>query len=974
MPPEAASTCPSESTISDLLQRKKRLADFPDLSAHVTACPRCRSILARLISTMADANAPTQPAPLGDRSAGEPFVLETVAEGRYVVGREIARGGMGRIVEAWDTRHRRQVAIKLLLQPGPDAKRRFLREVRITAWLQHPAIVSLYEAGQWTSGEPFFAMKLVEGRALSEVIAETTTVVSSGGSLRAKLALLPSLITMTEALAYAHDRGIVHRDLKPSNVLLGAFGETVVIDWGLAKEQGEAAEGAEGDSPSTASSDEQFLTRTGAAMGTVGYMAPEQARAGAVDERADVYALGAVLYHLFAGTPPHLSISVEETLEKLMSGPPDPLGALVPELAPDVITIIEKAMARDPADRYPDARAMAEDLKLFAAGKLVAAHSYSLRTLLRRWVARHAAVVATAAVLLLALVATVTLSMRRVIHERDKAHAAKEETERARGVAVAQRDAAEKLVEFMVKDLKQKLQVVGRLDLIVGVGDEIDRYYEAASAVSPDAPTLVRRAQALQLVAIVEDYKLDEKGAAPLFEHAIELSERALALAPNDSTAQITLVNLHVNVAGPLIDLARLDLAEKHARAGIEVGHQAVNGHPGDPRSASVLARAELRLALVLRHAGRAAETPPLYAEACSLLDGAAAALPADLEIARQLGWAYFERGDAELDRGDPEAAAKSYARSVEAREHLCALDPTPQRTQDVAWSRLKASAARVRSGDFDAAMSDGAAAIARLDETAAADRGNTMTQRDFALALGTLGSDEVDIGRCASAAARTRQAGEILEKIAHDAPNAEAQIALMQIVAVLGSAELCDGHPREARVAFARVVAANAKLPGADLALAADTMDAVGPSLALAELASGDSGAAFVTAREAAARADKRLPGGPKEYGPQQAVGLAQMALGDVLAARHDPAAAASYRAAHDAFVGRTAVIQSPLVDPVLTAEAALKLARFAPKEEATALLGDAVSGLEALEQRHRLVPRGIAALKDARARAGSR
>ncbi len=229
------------------------------------------------------------------------LVLPTVARESYQIDHELARGGLGRILVARDRRLGRTVAIKELL-PGESGEARFVREALVTANLEHPGIVPIHEAGRWPSGEPFYAMKLVSGRPLSEAIRDTPL-------LAGRLGLLANVIAVAEAIAYAHSRHVIHRDIKPPNVIIGQFGETVVIDWGLAKDL-RAPEPADEDDAlgpdRTISSDDRTLA--GDVIGTPAYMPPEQARGEAVDERADVYALGALLYHLLSGSSPYSPI------------------------------------------------------------------------------------------------------------------------------------------------------------------------------------------------------------------------------------------------------------------------------------------------------------------------------------------------------------------------------------------------------------------------------------------------------------------------------------------------------------------------------------------------------------------------------------------------------------------------------------------------------------------------------------------
>ena len=194
-----------------------------------------------------------EPDALDDRSL---LVLPMVDPIVFESGEQLAAGGMGKITRAFDRRLGREVAIKETLDHNLRA--RFEREVRITAALQHPAIVSVYEAGTFPDGSTFYTMRLVPGRTLDDAIFEAR-------SLEDRLRLMPHLRAVTDALAYAHERGVIHRDLKPGNVLVGEFGETVVIDWGLAKELARP-DADEGEGPSRPSNPD--LTRVGSVIGT----------------------------------------------------------------------------------------------------------------------------------------------------------------------------------------------------------------------------------------------------------------------------------------------------------------------------------------------------------------------------------------------------------------------------------------------------------------------------------------------------------------------------------------------------------------------------------------------------------------------------------------------------------------------------------------------------------------------------------
>jgi eukaryotic-like serine/threonine-protein kinase len=426
-------TLPADYNPTAAAAARQRLATDPTLQSDSTSG--------------ANAAVPIDPTLPGPHTVADLPALQRIDDSAYAIGHEIARGGMGKILLARDRRLRRDVVIKVTQRDSGRIDPRFEREALITARLQHPSIVRVYDAGVLGDGRAFYAMERVRGRSLEVVIEEAKT-------LRQRLALLPHAIAVADAIAYAHSEGVLHRDLKPGNVLIGPFGETVVIDWGLAKDvsRGEssvdtardptdrgsaretrrdterAANGRDGsardpetdpDGDPDTDRDDGALTQLGAVLGTPSYMAPEQARGEVSDERSDIYALGALLYTLLTGAPPYRGRSTDEVLELVAAGARRPIGEREPALPPELATIVEHAMAYQPSQRFASAKDLADELRRFAAGKLVASHAYSIRQLLRRWVRRHRIVVAVAGAAL-ALVALVgVLGVRGMLRERD---------------------------------------------------------------------------------------------------------------------------------------------------------------------------------------------------------------------------------------------------------------------------------------------------------------------------------------------------------------------------------------------------------------------------------------------------------------------------------------------------------------------------------------------------------------------------
>ncbi len=316
---------------------------------------------------------------------------------------------MGRVADAYDRALRRPVAIKEMLTTSGVDLVRFEREARITAKLEHPGIVPIHDAGRTADGTPFYVMRRIDGQPLDQLIDEKLDV---------RLALIPNVLAACDAVAFAHARGVVHRDIKPSNILIGPFGETLVIDWGIARELSTDEVGV-----AVPVSDGK-LTRAGTVAGTPGFMSPEQARGETVDARADVFALGATLFFVLAGQAPYGSASATEMVDLAGAGREPDWRRLPRDVPADLRAIAEKAMAMASAQRYADASALAADLRRFVTGNLVGAYDYGIAARLARFVRRHRAAVAVAAISATIVVAIAVLALRRIISERDDASAA----------------------------------------------------------------------------------------------------------------------------------------------------------------------------------------------------------------------------------------------------------------------------------------------------------------------------------------------------------------------------------------------------------------------------------------------------------------------------------------------------------------------------------------------------------------------
>jgi serine/threonine-protein kinase len=345
-----------------------------------------------------------------DRTAGLSVGGSTGDGQRFRLLRPHARGGLGEVFVALDAELHREVALNQILEKHADdpvSRRRFVAEAEITGGLEHPGVVPVYGLGTYGSGRPYYAMRFIKGESLKDAIehfhGDSPLSMGEGGRRPGEGAsrdpgrrslelrkLLRRFLDVCNAVDYAHSRGVIHRDLKPANIILGKHGETLVVDWGLAKVVGRA-DPSVGEQTITPSSSGSSETLPGSALGTPAYMSPEQA-AGELDRlgpRSDVYSLGATLYCLLTGKSPFEGDDVGEILRRVQAGDFRAPRDVDPALDKALEAVCTKAMATKPEDRYAGCRALADDVERWMADEPVAAWAEPWTRELLRWLTRH---------------------------------------------------------------------------------------------------------------------------------------------------------------------------------------------------------------------------------------------------------------------------------------------------------------------------------------------------------------------------------------------------------------------------------------------------------------------------------------------------------------------------------------------------------------------------------------------------------
>lgn len=670
--------------------------------------PNVRTSLAALVGEDATPQADASPRTVaGDAGSSMP------KGSRFRILRPHARGGLGEVFVAEDGELHREVALKQMQARHADNERtraRFVLEAEITGRLEHPSIVPVYGLNTDADGRPFYAMRFVRGESLRQAIAtfhaSSKRRSNATGTLEFRK-LLQRFVAMCDAIAYAHSRGVLHRDLKPDNVMLGKYGETLVVDWGLAKALGKR------DTPDDGpDSDEHILapisggdvaeTQMGTALGTPGYLSPEQAtgRIESLGAATDIYSLGATLYHLLVNRPPVRGDDLRTVLARTERGefkPPREIDARVPR---GLEAICLKALALRPEDRYPTARALADDVEQWLADEPVSALREGPIMRIGRWMRKHRAIVGSiaAAIIVVAAVASVAaVSIERARREAaslaeangqlatrneqlaDTERAAKEQAEQSAREADRQRDLALDTLNALVYDvqdqlvnragmqeLRRRLLDTARTNLTkIGRGSDGQR----RSVDRLSAAALVKTGDVFAALGALDD-------AATLYREAADALTASLAADANDEWARQAL-SVAQNQLGDILQ-QQGDMPAARALFEQSLAHRKalVAAKPDDAGGQRDVVSSSNRLAEVMRQQGDLAASRALYEQGLEITTKIATSRPGDRQAQRDMAIAYSRLGDVLRRQGDLATAEEYFRRDLEISGKLAEIDP----------------------------------------------------------------------------------------------------------------------------------------------------------------------------------------------------------------------------------------------------------------------------------------------------------
>jgi serine/threonine-protein kinase len=751
----------SISSIRSVRQELEQVAD-PDLQASLAQVSVARQ-------------AEPDPDLTSDYSAGTP----TSSGLRFRVLRPHARGGLGEVFVARDQELHREVALKEIQAPHAhdrQSRARFLLEAELTGGLEHPGVVPVYGLGAYPDGRPFYAMRLIKGDSLKDAIKRFHAADGPGrdpGERRLALrGLLGRFVAVCNAVAYAHSRGVLHRDLKPSNVMLGPYGETLVVDWGLAKVVGRPA-GSDGASEGTLrppSAEGSTPTQVGAAVGTPSYMSPEQA-AGKVEElgpASDVYSLGATLYCLLTGRAPFEGKDTGEVLRQVQAGdfpPPRQLKRGVPAALEAVCL---KAMALKPADRYSSARALADEVEHWLADEPVAAYREPWPARLARWGRRHRPLVAAALALLLTALAALAVGIVAVNHERGRTQQAlaRESQARRRTRAALDEMSSQVIDDWLSRQPQPDPAQRAFLEKALG-------YYEEFAAESGQTEEVRQSVAGAHIRVGNIRRQLGRHGEAEAaYRRALDLYAGLAADFPAVPLYRLNLATSHNCLGAVLADTGRAQEAEAAYRAAVALYQPLAAGFPDVPQHRKELANTHNNLGLLLVNTGRPQEAEAAFRHALDISKRLADEFPAVPLYRQELASNHNNLGGVLAETGRPKEAEAAYRAAQAVRKKLADEFPAvPLYRQELASSHIGLGNLLRSTGRLQDAEASYRAALGLYQQLAAEFPSVPNYRQELAWTHSNLGTVLSRTGRPQQAEASYRAALDIQKALAGNFP-----------------------------------------------------------------------------------------------------------------------------------------------------------------------------------------------------------
>jgi serine/threonine-protein kinase len=737
---------------------------------------------------------------------------------------------------ALDTELNRDVALKEI-QPrfadDPRHRARFEFEAEVTGRLEHPGIVPVYGLGHTPEGRPFYAMRLIKGSSLREAVRDFHQAENQPGRDPGQRALelrelLGRFMDVCDAVAYAHSRGVLHRDLKPSNIMLGKYGETLVVDWGLAKALDQPEPGSSIDRselplrPSSGSHLEPTLA--GSAVGTPAYMSPEQVdgQIGNLGIHSDVYCLGATLYHLLTGHAPCEAEAVGEVYQKVLAGAIPRPRALSPRIAPALEAICLKAMAPQPEDRYDSAERLKIDLERWMADEPVSAYREPWPLRARRWMRRHRTLVtSTAAVLIfglagLASFATVLAGKNRELdakngelagknQELDRQRQRAEEREALAIDAVTKfRDAVQANAELKNRpelDALRKALLKEPLEFFGNLRDQLqsDRDTRAA-ALEKLARANFDLASTTAEIGSIPD-------AIRSYSESLAIREWLARDHPAVTRYLIDLARCHHNLGNMLGATGRATEALESYRRALAIKERVARDHPAVSEYQIALASTLNNLGVLLINTGQPAEAIESHRRALEIHERLARENPSDTRFQSLLAESLDNFGILRNHTGQPAEALESHQRALAINERLARENPSV----DEFWLNLAGNHNNIgfllsQSGRPAEALESHRRALAIQQRVARDNPTVSEYRRDLAASHSNFANLLGDTGHPSEAMGSYRQALELWERLVRDHPAVtEYQRGLAITHNNIGSLLNDTGQPAEALESFRR-------------------------------------------------------------------------------------------------------------------------------------------------------------------------